>query len=66
MKLIAVVAAAPARPRRGGRSLSLSCRGAGSPTVVIESGLGVHSGTWPAVQQRVAAQIEQVVPKARR
>jgi pimeloyl-ACP methyl ester carboxylesterase len=62
MKLIAVVAAAlQLVPVGGGRSLYLSCRGTGSPTVVFESGLGVYSGTWLAVQKRVAAQTRACV-----
>ena len=62
MKLIAVVVAAlQLVPVGGGRSLYLSCRGAGSPTVVFESGLGVYSGTWLAVQKRVAGQTRACV-----
>jgi pimeloyl-ACP methyl ester carboxylesterase len=41
-------------PIGGGQHLDLSCKGTGSPTVVFESGLGVYSGTWLAVQRRVA------------
>jgi pimeloyl-ACP methyl ester carboxylesterase len=63
MKLIAVLAAAALQlvPVGGGRSLYLSCRGTGSPTVVFESGLGVYSGTWLAVQKRVAAETRACV-----
>ena len=46
MKPIAVVAAVlQLVPVGGGRSLYLSCRGIGTPTVVFDSGLGVYSGT---------------------
>jgi pimeloyl-ACP methyl ester carboxylesterase len=62
MKLIAVVVAAlQLVPVGGGRSLFLSCRGTGTPTVVFESGLGVYSGTWLAVQKRVASQTRACV-----
>ena len=47
-------AAALLVPIGDGKQLSLSCRGTGSPVVVFESGLGVYSGTWLQVQQRVA------------
>jgi pimeloyl-ACP methyl ester carboxylesterase len=39
----------------GGRSLYLDCRGAGSPTVVLESGMGDGAGAWAAVQDELAA-----------
>ena len=39
----------------GGRSLYLDCRGAGSPTVVLEAGSGSDSGTWSAVHDSVAS-----------
>jgi pimeloyl-ACP methyl ester carboxylesterase len=62
MKLIAVVAAAlQLVPVGGGRSLYLSCRGTGTPAVVFDSGLGVYSGTWLAVQKRVATQTRACV-----
>ncbi len=62
MKLTAVVAAAlQLVPVRNGRSLYRSCRGTGTPTVVFDSGLGVHSGTWLAVQKRVATQTRACV-----
>jgi pimeloyl-ACP methyl ester carboxylesterase len=62
MKLVAVLAAAlQLVPVGGGRSLYLSCRGTGSPAVVFESGLGVDSRTWLAVQKRVAAQTRACV-----
>lgn len=38
----------------GGRSLSLTCSGSGSPTVVLESGLGAESAWWEPVQNVVA------------
>ena len=39
----------------GGRSLYLDCRGTGSPTVVLESGMGDGAGAWAAVQDPLAA-----------
>jgi pimeloyl-ACP methyl ester carboxylesterase len=42
-------------PVSDSRHLWISCKGTGSPTVVFESGLGVYSGTWLAVQKTVAA-----------
>ncbi len=33
----------------GGRSLYLDCRGAGSPTVVLEAGMGSGAGSWSTV-----------------
>src|SRR5687767_10381057 len=39
----------------GGRRLHLSCSGAGSPTVILEAGLGDSSAIWKAVQPAVAA-----------
>ena len=50
----ALAAALALIPIGGGQHLALSCKGTGTPTVVFESGLGVYSGTWLAVQQRVA------------
>jgi pimeloyl-ACP methyl ester carboxylesterase len=38
----------------GGRSLYLDCRGAGTPTVVFESGMGDGAGAWTAVHDAVA------------
>jgi pimeloyl-ACP methyl ester carboxylesterase len=38
----------------GGRSLYLDCRGAGSPTVILESGLGSDAGAWGFVLPKVA------------
>jgi len=38
----------------GGRSLYLDCRGAGSPTVILESGLGGDAGGWGFVLPKVA------------
>jgi pimeloyl-ACP methyl ester carboxylesterase len=53
--LAAVAAALQLVPIGGGRNLALSCQGTGSPTVIFESGLGVESRTWLAVEKRVAA-----------
>ena len=40
----------------GGRNMHLDCRGAGSPTVVFESGLGSGGSTdWRLVQDRIAS-----------
>jgi pimeloyl-ACP methyl ester carboxylesterase len=39
----------------GGRQLYLDCRGAGSPTVVLEAGSGSDSATWSAVHADLAA-----------
>src|SRR4051794_29913981 len=38
----------------GGRSLAIECSGSGSPTVVLESGLGAESVWWEPVQDAVA------------
>ena len=38
----------------GGRSLYLDCRGSGSPTVILESGLGSDAGGWGFVLPKVA------------
>jgi pimeloyl-ACP methyl ester carboxylesterase len=38
----------------GGFRLHLDCIGSGSPTVVLDAGLGVPSLTWTAVQKRTA------------
>ena len=38
----------------GGHQLWIECRGSGSPTVILEGGLGVYSGTWFAVMPVVA------------
>ncbi len=38
----------------GGRRLHLYCTGHGSPTVILEAGLGWGMGTWRNVQPRVA------------
>ena len=38
----------------GGRRLHVSCTGTGSPTVILEAGLGDSSETWKAVQPAVA------------
>lgn len=39
----------------GGRSLYLDCRGAGLPTVVLESGMGDTAAGWAAVHDTMAA-----------
>ncbi len=39
----------------GGRSLYLDCRGTGSPTVILESGMGGGAGGWPLVHDALAA-----------
>jgi pimeloyl-ACP methyl ester carboxylesterase len=48
----------PAAPGRlvnlGGRRLHLNCTGAGSPTVIVESGSGAFSIDWALVQPEVA------------
>ena len=38
----------------GGRSLYLDCRGSGSPTVILENGLGADAGGWGFVLPKVA------------
>lgn len=38
----------------GGYSLDINCTGQGSPTVVLESGFGMLSSTWAAVQSGIA------------
>src|SRR5690242_12509751 len=38
----------------GGHKLFVECQGAGSPTVVLDAGLGVVSRTWYKVQPEVA------------
>lgn len=45
----------------GTHRLYLSCRGAGSPTVVMDSGLGGTSLEWLGVQERVAARVKACV-----
>jgi pimeloyl-ACP methyl ester carboxylesterase len=37
-----------------GRKLSIQCLGDGSPVVILESGLGVYSGTWYKVVPEIA------------
>jgi pimeloyl-ACP methyl ester carboxylesterase len=39
----------------GGRSMYLDCRGAGSPTVVLEAGSGSDSASWSSVHDELAA-----------
>jgi pimeloyl-ACP methyl ester carboxylesterase len=38
----------------GGYRLALTCQGAGTPTVVLETGLSMESHEWEAVQRQVA------------
>jgi pimeloyl-ACP methyl ester carboxylesterase len=38
----------------GGRRLAFGAMGAGTPTVVLETGLGAESAEWAAIQQRLA------------
>jgi len=55
LRQLAVRAVAPYEPRGktvpalGGRRLYLDCRGTGSPTAVLESGMGEDAGSWGAV-----------------
>jgi len=42
-------------PALEGRRLYLDCRGAGSPTVVLEAGMGADAGSWGSVLPRLAA-----------
>lgn len=37
-----------------GRRMDLICMGSGSPTVILESGLGTHVSIWGLVQYRIA------------
>jgi pimeloyl-ACP methyl ester carboxylesterase len=39
----------------GGRRLALTCAGAGSPTVILETGLGAESDEWAIVQRETSA-----------
>src|SRR5215831_10382686 len=39
----------------GGHKLHVNCTGTGSPTVVVENGLGDFSFDWSLVQNRVAS-----------
>lgn len=39
----------------GGRSMYLDCRGSGTPTVILESGMGVGAAGWSAVHDGIAA-----------
>lgn len=39
----------------GGRSLFLECHGSGSPTVVMDAGLGNTHSTWSAVAPKISA-----------
>ena len=38
-----------------GHSLYLDCRGSGSPTLVLEAGMGSDSATWSPVHEELAA-----------
>ena len=38
----------------GGRRLYIKCMGEGSPTVILEHGMAIESGSWTTVQQAVA------------
>ena len=38
-----------------GRALYIDCRGSGSPTLVLEGGMGADSSTWSAVHDGLAA-----------
>jgi pimeloyl-ACP methyl ester carboxylesterase len=38
----------------GGRMLAVHCSGSGSPTVVLEAGLGSSSATWAEIRPRLA------------
>ena len=55
----AALSSAPAAPGKlvdlGGHKLHVNCTGKGSPTVVIESGLGDFSFDWILVQNKAAA-----------
>ena len=54
---VAVLAVAPPDGRidiGGGRHLDISCRGSGSPVVVLDAGLGNEMDVWSAVTMRVA------------
>jgi pimeloyl-ACP methyl ester carboxylesterase len=64
LMLFAVAPAAPAQQATpkppgtmvdlGGHRLHINCRGTGSPTVVVENGLGDFSFDWVLVQSRVS------------
>jgi hypothetical protein len=53
--------AAPPKPPAGtfdvdGHAMFIECKGTGSPTAILDSGLGVDStSTWSAVRPKVAA-----------
>jgi len=58
--LVAAAAIAEPAPRGklvdlGGHKLHVNCTGKGSPTVVVENGLGDISANWSLVQSRVSA-----------
>jgi pimeloyl-ACP methyl ester carboxylesterase len=61
---VVTVAAATRRPVQsapgqmidvGGRRLYIECTGSGSPTVVLQAGLGASSSSWAGIAPRVAA-----------
>src|SRR5262249_42724426 len=39
----------------GGRRLAVTCAGAGSPAVILETGLGAESNEWATVQRETCA-----------
>jgi pimeloyl-ACP methyl ester carboxylesterase len=39
-----------------GRTQAIDCRGSGSPTVVLDGGLGVYSGTWAGVMDALSGE----------
>jgi pimeloyl-ACP methyl ester carboxylesterase len=48
-------------PALGGRRLYLDCRGTGSPTVVLEAGMGMDARSWGAVFPMLAAETRTCV-----
>lgn len=56
---VAQTTSAPTPPGRmvdiGGRKLQLNCTGGGSPTVILEAGLGDSSLVWTLIQPKLAA-----------
>src|SRR5262245_54613877 len=47
--------AAPQMIDIGGRRLALTCAGAGSPSVILETGMGAESSEWAQVQDAMSA-----------
>jgi pimeloyl-ACP methyl ester carboxylesterase len=43
------------RVRVNGRELAFYCMGTGSPTVILETGLGAESNEWDAIQRSIGA-----------